>query len=68
MRRLIAVVAIALSMTFVAACEPDDGTGATPDLGSPPGVEPGAGSPAPDPAIESPGLESPDAEMSPAAS
>lgn len=57
MKRLIAVIAVALTMTFVAACEPDDGTGTSPGI-----EEPGLGSPS----LESPGLESMAPEVSPA--
>jgi len=51
MKRLIAVVAVALAMTFAAACEPDDGTGTSP------GIE--------DPGLGSPSVESMAPEVSP---
>ena len=62
MKRLIALAALALTLTFAAACTPDDGTGgsAAPGFESPNSLE--------SPAMSSPGLESIAPVESPAAS
>jgi hypothetical protein len=51
MKRLFAVLAIALAMTFVAACTPDDSASGAPDFESPSLTSPSLESMAP---LESP--------------
>ena len=62
MKRLIALAALALTLTFAAACTTDDGTGgsAAPGVDSPNSLE--------SPAMSSPGLESIAPAESPTAS